>query len=340
LSSLSIHRARATALAIVAVAALLAATAGCDNHPAGGQQALGNSLGRLPTRLPSEMGSAIPSVTPERSSTSSPPRSTASPSFGDSRAWSEDFDGPRGTLPEPSLFSFQTGGNGWGNKEVETYTDRPQNASLDGHGDLVLTMRHENFTGSDGTPRHYTSARLTTLGHWSFETGTLSARIQLPTGAGLWPAFWLVGTNIDKVGWPACGEIDVVETVNSGDTEYTSVHGPDDAGKFWTISGHRQASSFPVGRGDYGASSADKSFGDGFHVYSVTRAPGSITARIDGIVIGHLTRSALKPGQRWVFDEPMAALLNVAVGGFWPGAPTPGTPASASMVVDWLRYEP
>ncbi|MGH8891133.1 MAG: glycoside hydrolase family 16 protein [Acidothermaceae bacterium] len=244
-------------------------------------------------------------------------------------------------MPDASLFSFQTGGNGWGNKEVETYTDRPQNASLDGHGDLVLTMRQENFTGSDGIRRHYTSARLTTLGHWSFDTGTLSARIKLPSGAGLWPAFWLVGTNIDTVGWPACGEIDVVETVNSGDTEYTSVHGPDSAGKFWTISSHRPASGFPGGQTEGGAHGVAKaSFGGGFHVYSVTRSPGSITARIDGTVIGHLTKSELKPGQRWVFDAPMAALLNVAVGGFWPGAPTSETPASASMVVDWLRYQP
>ena len=149
-----------------------------------------------------------PSQTPVASGRTPDP--TVPSPRGDSSAWSEDFDGAAGTLPDPTLFSSQTGGNGWGNDERETYTNRAANASLDGHGDLVLTMRRESFTGTDGIARHYTSARLTTLGKWSFETGTLSARIKMPAGAGLWPAFWLVGSDIATAGWTARGA--VVET--------------------------------------------------------------------------------------------------------------------------------
>jgi beta-glucanase (GH16 family) len=240
--------------------------------------------------------------------------------------WAEDFSGEAGVPIDRSLFRFETGGQGWGNEELETYTDRTRNASLDGRGHLVVTALREPYTGGDGITRNFTSARITTLGLWAFEEGTLSARIKVPVGRGLWPAFWLLGTDIEKAGWPASGEIDIVETIDAGETAYATVHGPDAAGRPWQLGTHKKA-----GKG---------SFGDGFHVYSVQRRPGVITTAIDGVVVGQVRRSSLRPGQRWVFDKPMYALLNIAVGGRWPSAPNHLTPSSASMYVDWLSFQP
>ena len=112
----------------------------------------------------------------------------------------------------PRKWAIQTGGNGWGNNELEYYTARPQNVQVSG-GNLVITAAKEDYTGADGIARHYTSARLQTKGLFSQQYGRFEARIQIPKGQGMWPAFWMLGNNIDTAGWPACGEIDIMENI-------------------------------------------------------------------------------------------------------------------------------
>lgn len=237
--------------------------------------------------------------------------------------WSDDFSGSAGRAPDPNKWSYQTGGGGWGNHELETYTSRPTNAALDGHGHLKITARRETYTGSDGITRAYTSARITTQYRFSFGYGAMAARIKVPAGRGLWPAFWALGNDITQAGWPWCGEIDVMETQNSATTLSTNVHGPDlNKNVAWQ---HQT-----LVRGNQLAG--------GFHVYAATWTPDSITFALDGKPAGVVQRSALKPGQVWPFDGRFFLLLNLAVGGDGPGvSPNAQTPMPASMVVDWVR---
>src|SRR6185369_1263761 len=126
--------------------------------------------------------------------------------------WSDEFDGPAGSAPSSSKWGYDIGGGGWGNNELETYTSRTQNASLDGDGNLVISVIKETFTGPDRITREYTSARLLTKGKFEQRYGGFAARMKLPFGEALWPAFWMLGNDIDKVGWPGSGEIDIMET--------------------------------------------------------------------------------------------------------------------------------
>jgi beta-glucanase (GH16 family) len=239
----------------------------------------------------------------------------AAPAQGAAVIWSEEFDGSAGQPPNASRWNLETGGGGWGNNELQTYTDTRQNSYLDGQGDLVIAAR--KGTG-------YTSARLNTLGKFAIQDGVLSARIRLPAGRGLLPAFWLLGTDMADVGWPRAGEIDVIETPNTG-TEYNNgIHGPAAGTKDpWKLSSN----------GSFGG--VDLS--DDFHVYSVAKSRDVITISIDGIAVGRFARYELLPGQDWVFDKPAYVVLTIAVGGDWPGQPDDSTPNPALMYVDWLR---
>lgn len=230
----------------------------------------------------------------------------------------DDFDGPAGSPPDPALWTAQTGGGGWGNHELQTY--RARNAALDGAGHLVITA---HLGGATAAP-HDTSARLTTAGKFSFTTGTLSARIEVPAGPGLLPALWLLGSDVGRVGWPTAGELDVLETPHGSTTSVHSVHGPSTTspGKDVTIS--RDVEHAPP-------------LADGFHVYSVTRTADSITMDVDGVTALRVTRADAPSDLRWVFDRPMDVLLSLAVGGDWPGAPTSATPVTSRMVVDWVQ---
>lgn len=237
----------------------------------------------------------------------------------------EEFDGPAGARPNPSLWDYQTGGGGWGNGELQTYTSEPANSALDGSGHLVITARRQPGPGGSES---WTSARLITKGRWTFSYGTLTARIRVPAGDGLWPAFWLLGENIDTVGWPRCGEIDVLEAINGATEAYVGLHGPTSTGERWKVSGSLPA-PFPSG-----------SLAEGFVDYAVRREPGLVVFTVNGTVVKRVTRADLRPGQQWVFDEPMFVVLNVAVGGNWPGPPSRSTRAEASMLVDRIEFRP
>jgi beta-glucanase (GH16 family) len=235
--------------------------------------------------------------------------------------WSDEFDGPEGQLPDPRWWNFDVGTD-WGNQQLEYDTDRPENASLDGNGNLAITARRESFMG-----RSYTSARITTAGRFEQAYGKFSARIKLPLGQGYWPAFWLLGSDFETVGWPQSGEIDVMEYRGQEPTVvHGTVHGPGySAGR-----GVSARYAIPSGRLD-----------DDFHVYSVEWEEGVIRWYLDDELFHVVTRTTVQGRGDWVFDHPFYIILNVAIGGtFSGGAPTPDVRFPQSMLVDWIRvYE-
>lgn len=229
-------------------------------------------------------------------------------------AFVDDFDGPAGSLPNPANWSADVGPSevhGWERGSLQTYTDSPENVRLDGHGNLVITARN------DGGP--FTSGRLVTRTKREFGFGTIVARIKLPTGKGIWPAFWMLGSNIDEVGWPDCGEIDIMELINDATTYHVALHSPG---------------------GDAEAAGPIADLSDDFHNYWMTRTRNTITVGVDGDVLRSFTPDDFPAASSWVFRGPMFVLLNVAVGGNWPGPPDESTVFPADMLVDWLRFTP
>jgi beta-glucanase (GH16 family) len=228
---------------------------------------------------------------------------------------SDEFDGAAGSAADPGIWRYDLGGGGWGNGELEVYTDSRRNSALDGDGNLAITARRE----ADGS---YTSARLTTQGTYSVQYGRVEARIRIPRGQGIWPAFWMLGADLGQVGWPACGEIDVMENIGrEPGTVHGTVHGPGYSG----ADGISGAATLPSG-----------AFADDFHVYAVDWRPGSITWSVDGAAYHRVTPTDTN-GDPWVFDEPFFVVLNVAVGGGWPGSPDGTTEFPQQMLVDWVR---
>ncbi|KTR50997.1 hydrolase [Curtobacterium oceanosedimentum] len=228
----------------------------------------------------------------------------------------DEFDGAAGSAPNPGIWRFDTGAGGWGNAELQTYTDSRRNSALDGAGNLVVTARRE----ADGT---YTSARLKTEGTFTAQYGRIEARIRIPRGQGIWPAFWMLGADIGQVGWPACGEIDVMENVGyEPGTVHGTVHGPGYSG----ANGLSAAATLPDGA----------AWADAFHVFGVDWRPGSVTWTVDGVAQRTVTRADVGSSP-WVFDKPFFVLLNVAVGGTWPGSPDATTRFPQQMLVDWVR---
>lgn len=233
----------------------------------------------------------------------------------------EDFNGPAGSMPDPKVWTAETGGGGWGNEEGQTYTARPENVQLDGQGHLVIIARREPYTGDDGIYREYTSARITTKDKFDFTYGRVEARIEAPSGQGLWPAFWLLGANVDEVGWPASGEVDVMEVFGADNRRHAAVHGP---------------SGEPRGYSIDGASLTGIDLGSGFHDYVLEWTEGQITVSVDGRQILRARQGDLNEDQQWVFDRPMFLILNLAVGGTMPGWPDETTTLPATMRVDYI----
>jgi beta-glucanase (GH16 family) len=236
--------------------------------------------------------------------------------------WYDNGDGAANTLPDSSKWRFDTGGGGWGNNELETYTNRVQNARYDGAGNLVIEARAENYTGSDGINRNYTSARLQTGATFSQAYGRMEARIKIPYGQGIWPAFWMLGTNIGGVGWPSCGEIDIMENVGY---EPNTVHG--------TIHGPGYSGGNGIGLG-YNTGSP---LANAFHVYAVEWEPNVIRWYIDNTLYETRTPADLPAGTTWVYDHNFFMILNLAVGGGWPGNPDGSTVFPQQMTVDYVR---
>jgi len=240
--------------------------------------------------------------------------------------WSDEFNAPNGSPPDPAKWNIVTGGKGFGNHELETYTGRPENIQQQ-NGNLVITAQKEDLTGSDGVSRNYTSARINTQNHFAQTYGRFEARIQLPTGKGIWPAFWLLGENHETAHWPNCGEIDILETIGAPDTMYSTLHGPGYSG------GKGISAKFELPAGE--------SVNTAFHLYAVEWSPSDIKFFFDDHLIAHRTPADLPPTTEWVYDHPFYILLNLAIGGLWPGNPDATTTFPQQMLVDYVRvYEP
>jgi beta-glucanase (GH16 family) len=237
--------------------------------------------------------------------------------------WSDEFNGPNASPVDSSKWVSETGGGGWGNDELEYYTNRLENASRQ-DGNLVIKVLQEKYTGADGVTRNYTSARLKTLGKFSQAYGRFEARIKIPRGQGIWPAFWMLGDDVDKTGWPGCGEIDIMENIGK---EPALVHG--------TIHGPGYSGANSIGA-PY-ALPGDRRFADDFHVFAAEWEPDAIRFYVDDHPYETRTPADLPKGAKWVYDHPSFVLLNVAIGGGWPGNPDATTVFPQTMLVDYVR---
>jgi beta-glucanase (GH16 family) len=235
--------------------------------------------------------------------------------------WSDEFNGPDGSAVDPTKWKHDVGGTGWGNNELEYYTDASQNAVVQG-GNLVVTATTQGASAykcSYGTCK-YTSARLLTQGLFSQQYGRFEARAQMPTGKGLWPAIWALGDNISTVSWPACGEIDFMETIGTDImTNHGSLHMPSNYGPSGTY-------KLPNGA----------SYADAFHTFAFEWEPGTIRFYVDDMLY-ETQKTPVPSGDTWEFDHPFFLLINVAVGGQWPGSPDATTTFPQTLKVDYVR---
>jgi beta-glucanase (GH16 family) len=236
--------------------------------------------------------------------------------------WSDEFSGSNNSPPDSSKWTLETGGNGWGNNELEYYTSRLQNAQIQ-NGSLVITAIKENYTGADGVTRNYTSARMKTSGKFEQQYGRFEARIKIPYGQGMWPAFWMLGNDIGTVGWPTCGEIDIMENIGKEPAMvHGTIHGPGYSG------GAGIGSPFSLAKGRVA---------DDYHLYAAEWEPKVIRFYVDGSLYAARTPTDLPQGTKWVYDHPFFMILNLAVGGDWPGAPDNNTAFPQTMLVDYVR---
>lgn len=261
--------------------------------------------------------SAAPSPDDSAKSTKSA-KSTAAATFTD------DFNGAAGSAVDGSKWQIETGDN-VNNHERQYYTSGNNNAALDGQGNLVITARKEN----PGNYQcwygrcEYTSARLNTSGKFTQTYGHVEARMKVPRGQGMWPAFWMLGADIGSVGWPQSGEIDVMENVGfEPSTVHGTLHGPGYSGSGGIGAGY----TLPGG----------EAFADKFHTFAVDWSPNKVTWSVDGNVYQTRTPADLG-GKQWVFDKPFFLILNLAVGGYWPGDPDGSTTFPQQLVVDYVR---
>lgn len=229
--------------------------------------------------------------------------------------WSDDFDGVAGQLPDPAKWSFDigTGQDGWGNLELQYYTNNPDNISMDGNGNLIITAIK--------TGNSFTSARIKTQGLFSQKYGRFEARLKTPYGPGLWPAFWMLGENITTVGWPQCGEIDIMELRGQEpDIIHGTIHGPGYSG------GNPITKSYSL---------VNNRFDVDFHIFAIEWDENKIDFFVDDYLYQRINRNDA-PGE-WVYDQPFFILMNVAVGGNYVGFPTTQTPFPQKMIIDYVK---
>jgi beta-glucanase (GH16 family) len=231
--------------------------------------------------------------------------------------WQDEFDGPAGQSPDAARWTYDVGTD-WGNAQLEYDTARPENVALDGAGHLAITARQESWLGQP-----YTSARINTRGLFEQATGRFEARMRMPSGRGLWPAFWLLGSNFATAGWPGCGEVDIMEYRGQEPrTLHGSLHGPGYSG------GNAITRSITVPGAPMDSS---------FHVYAVDWTANKITWSVDGNVYSTVTPGSLPGGAAWVFNHPFFVILDLAVGGGFVGSPDAGTTFPQQLLVDYVR---
>ncbi len=229
--------------------------------------------------------------------------------------WSDEFNGPDGSPVDPTKWEYDLGGWGWGNEEAECYTDRTANVYQE-NGFLVIQALREDYEN-----REYTSGRIKTKGRFEPLYGRIEARIKLPSGQGIWPAFWMLGNDIETNNWPNCGEIDIMENLGrEPDIIHGTIHGPG-------YSGAKGPTNL--------FQTKNKKISDDFHIYAIEWEPNRIRWYFDDKCY-----FTMEPGDimdKWVFEHPFFILLNVAVGGSWPGYPDATTVFPQKMLVDYVR---
>jgi beta-glucanase (GH16 family) len=253
---------------------------------------------------------------------SAPPRFIATKIIAQKLVWSDEFNGPAGAAPDPTKWEIDGGGNARSHQR-EYYTASTRNVALDGQGHLAITALRETYSGG-GYTRNYTSGKIDGQGKYSTTYGSIQASIKLPAGRGLWPAFWALGTDIDQVGYPKSGEIDIMENLGRAPcTVYGTIHGPTTASPqdYYLSTSHRTTVSLA----------------QGFHVYGLNWSPNLVQMTLDGVPYATYRPSSLARGQQWVFNKPFFLILNLAVGGNWAGAPKATTQFPARMLVDWVH---
>lgn len=255
-----------------------------------------------------------PTSTPDRIGTPMP-EPEATPIVvpeGWTLVWHDEFDGD--TIDENN-WTYDIGGHGWGNGEAQFYTNRPENARLE-DGMLVIEAHQERYMGS-----YYTSARLKTQGLQEFQYGRIEARLRVPEGRGLWPAFWMLGSNFETVGWPDSGEIDIMEYIGrEPDLIMGTIHGPGYSGALGPSNWNRQ----------------DYNIADDFHTYAIEWDENQITWFYDDEAYATITPDDI--GDReWVFDQPFFMILNLALGGQLPGPIGLDVEFPRRLLVDYVR---
>lgn len=224
-----------------------------------------------------------------------------------------DVDG----APDNSIWGYDigTGSTGWGNNELEYYTDKIQNIKVE-NGMLRITAIKESYMGSA-----YTSARILSKGKFEPKYGRIEARIKMPYGKGFWPAFWMIGANSDIVAWPQCGEVDIMEYLGNNPTSvFGTVHGPGYSGanaitKSYTLNNDR--------------------FDTDFHIFGIEWGENYINYYVDNVLYNQITPNNVTG--EWVFNQPFYIIINLAVGGNFPGSPNSQTTFPQSMLVDYVR---
>ena len=244
--------------------------------------------------------------------------------------WSDEFDGAAGASVDPAKWAFDVGDGctagicGWGNNEKEYYTNGPENASLDGQGHLAIVARLSALSVSCYyCPCRYTSAKITTRGKMNAAPGRVEARIKIPGGQGLWPAFWMLGNDFASVGWPASGELDIMENKGSApNTSSSAIHGPGYSGN--TPFAHANV----IGPG---------TLADNYHLYAVEWDAAGANFYVDGTLHYAVYRSDIQRYGMSILDKPYYIILNLAVGGNFDGDPKSDSILPATMLVDYVR---
>jgi beta-glucanase (GH16 family) len=238
--------------------------------------------------------------------------------------WHDEFNQIVNSAPDRTRWVYDLGNNGWGNNELQDYTGSRINsyivvdpAATDGR---VLALRATR--NQDGG---FLSARIKTQGKFSIRFGRIEARIKLPTGRGIWPAFWMLSDTFTSAGWPACGEIDIMEQLGQEPGEiHGTIHGPG----YSAAQGPSADYHLPAGQ----------SFRDAYHVFAIDWSPNEIVWSVDGMVYHRRGPHTIPQGTRWVFNSsPFFIILNVAVGGDWPGPPDKNTAFPQAMLIDYVR---
>ena len=244
--------------------------------------------------------------------------------------WADEFDGAVGSRVDNSMWRHDLGDGcqssncGWGNNEKEYYTSEAENISLNGQGQLAITARRApaGLTCYYGACR-YTSAKITTRGLAFAAPGRVEARIKLPSGQGLWPAFWMLGNSFPATPWPQCGEIDIMENHGSDLTSISSaLHGPGYSGNTPFVRPYQLATT---------------SFADDFHVFAVEWNTNRVEYSVDGKAYHVVQRDDVLRRGNWVFDQSFFVILNLAVGGNFDGDPKSDAILPATMLVDYVR---